>query len=183
MDQTSLAGRILTPVGWVGGTLRCTGQIHSIEPGPAPEDRFIIPGFIDLHVHGGHGADCMDGADAVRHMARFHARTARPRCWRPRSPRRPTTCARHAWHRQAMAAPSTGPPGSWARISKGRSSALRRWARSRPSPSRRIIPCSTSWQPWPRSGRHLCARDRPGRRAVGPLSPARHACPDRAHHL
>lgn len=74
MDQTSLAGRILTPVGWIGGTLRCTSQIHSIEPGPAPEDRFIIPGFIDLHVHGGHGADCMDGADAVRHMARFHAR-------------------------------------------------------------------------------------------------------------
>jgi N-acetylglucosamine-6-phosphate deacetylase len=73
MDQTALAGRILTPAGWVEGRLRCTAQIQAIEPGPAPDDRFIIPGFVDLHVHGGHGADCMDGADAVRHMARFHA--------------------------------------------------------------------------------------------------------------
>lgn len=73
MDQTTLAGRILTPIGWITGTLRCTAQILEIEPGPALDDRFIVPGFIDLHVHGGHGADCMDGADAVRHMARFHA--------------------------------------------------------------------------------------------------------------
>ena len=46
----------------------------AIEPGPAPDDRFIVPGFVDLHVHGGHGADCMEGADAVRRMAGFHAR-------------------------------------------------------------------------------------------------------------
>lgn len=74
MDQTTLAGRILTPVGWIAGSLRCTARILAIEPGPAPDDRLIVPGFVDLHVHGGHGADCMDGADAVRHMARFHAR-------------------------------------------------------------------------------------------------------------
>ena len=73
MDRTALAGRILTPAGWIAGTLRCTAQIVAIEPGAAPEDRFILPGFVDLHVHGGHGADCMDGADAVRRMARFHA--------------------------------------------------------------------------------------------------------------
>ena len=74
MEQTSLAGQILTPTGWVAGTLRCTAQIVAVEPGPAPDDRFILPGFVDLHVHGGHGADCMDGADAVRQMAQFHAR-------------------------------------------------------------------------------------------------------------
>jgi len=33
-----------------------------------------VPGFIDLHVHGGGGADCMDGSEAVRRMARFHGR-------------------------------------------------------------------------------------------------------------
>jgi N-acetylglucosamine-6-phosphate deacetylase len=74
MDETRLAGRILTQAGWVTGTLRCSAQILAIEPGLAPEDRFIVPGFVDLHVHGGHGADCMDGADAVRRMASFHAR-------------------------------------------------------------------------------------------------------------
>lgn len=74
MEQTALTGQILTPAGWISGTLRCTAQIVAVEPGPAPEDRFILPGFVDLHVHGGHGADCMDGADSVRRMARFHAR-------------------------------------------------------------------------------------------------------------
>jgi N-acetylglucosamine-6-phosphate deacetylase len=73
MDQTALAGRILTPAGWVAGTLRCTAQVLAVEPGPAPEGRFVVPGFVDLHVHGGHGADCMEGADAVRRVARFHA--------------------------------------------------------------------------------------------------------------
>jgi N-acetylglucosamine-6-phosphate deacetylase len=38
-------------------------------------DGAIVPGFIDLHVHGGAGADFMDGtADAVRTVTAFHAR-------------------------------------------------------------------------------------------------------------
>ena len=74
MDPTVLAGHILTPAGWIAGSLRCTAQIGAIEPGPAPDGRFLVPGFVDLHVHGGDGADCMAGADAVRRMAHFHAR-------------------------------------------------------------------------------------------------------------
>ena len=74
MEQTALSGQILTPAGWIAGSLRCTAQIQAVEPGHAPEDRFLVPGFLDLHVHGGHGADCMEGADAVRRMAAFHAR-------------------------------------------------------------------------------------------------------------
>lgn len=36
---------------------------------------FITPGFVDLHVHGGAGADFMDGStDAVRTVTRAHAR-------------------------------------------------------------------------------------------------------------
>lgn len=39
------------------------------------EGRYIAPGFIDLHVHGGDGADYMDGAaEAVRVANRAHAR-------------------------------------------------------------------------------------------------------------
>lgn len=74
MDQTTLEGRILTPAGWITGSLRCTTQILALDPGPVREDRFILPGFVDLHVHGGGGGDCMEGADSVRRMARFHAR-------------------------------------------------------------------------------------------------------------
>ena len=36
---------------------------------------YLAPGFIDIHVHGGGGADYMDGtADAVRVANRCHAR-------------------------------------------------------------------------------------------------------------
>src|SRR5204862_7026387 len=35
----------------------------------------IVPGFIDMHVHGGDGADFMDASDeAVARVASFHAR-------------------------------------------------------------------------------------------------------------
>jgi len=50
------------------------GRIASIEPGDGGEG-FISPGFIDLHVHGGDGADYMDGkGEAVRRANRAHLR-------------------------------------------------------------------------------------------------------------
>jgi N-acetylglucosamine-6-phosphate deacetylase len=73
--MTTIAGQILTAAGFMRGKLHCTASIRAIEPAPnAPEECFVLPGFIDLHVHGGDGADCMTGADALRRMARFHAR-------------------------------------------------------------------------------------------------------------
>jgi N-acetylglucosamine-6-phosphate deacetylase len=73
-ETTVIAGQILTEDGFVPGRLRCTAAIRAIEPvADAPPDRFVLPGFIDLHVHGGAGADCMAGTDAVRRMAAFHA--------------------------------------------------------------------------------------------------------------
>ena len=39
------------------------------------EGMYLAPGFVDLHVHGGNGADFMDGtADAFRTVCRCHAR-------------------------------------------------------------------------------------------------------------
>jgi len=32
----------------------------------------IIPGFIDLHCHGGGGFDTMDGKDAIERMSKYH---------------------------------------------------------------------------------------------------------------
>lgn len=38
-------------------------------------DGYLVPGFIDIHVHGGDGSDFMDGtADAFRAICRAHAR-------------------------------------------------------------------------------------------------------------
>ena len=70
----ALTGRILTADGWVDGGLRFAQRITAIEPGPVAADApVILPGFIDLHVHGGAGADTMAGAAAVRTLARLHA--------------------------------------------------------------------------------------------------------------
>jgi len=68
---------ILTPGGWVHGKVEFTERILGIYGGPvrAPGDApVILPGFIDLHVHGGGGADFMDAGGAVDVVTRHHAR-------------------------------------------------------------------------------------------------------------
>ncbi|MDR3395149.1 MAG: amidohydrolase family protein, partial [Parasulfuritortus sp.] len=73
-----LSGRILTPSGWHDGTLEFTdqgrvGAIHAEPVPPGPAERYLLPGFIDLHVHGGGGADIMEAGDAVATVAHSHA--------------------------------------------------------------------------------------------------------------
>lgn len=73
--MTSLAGRILTAQGWVEGRIEFGQRIDAIEPGAIPTDAPVaLPGFVDLHVPGGGGADTLGGEDAVRTIARAHAR-------------------------------------------------------------------------------------------------------------
>jgi N-acetylglucosamine-6-phosphate deacetylase len=77
-----LEGRIVTPTGLVDGTLRIAddGRIAAIEGTPVDPQRwrdgagrFVLPGFVDLHVHGGAGRDIMEGGDAGLQVARQHA--------------------------------------------------------------------------------------------------------------
>jgi N-acetylglucosamine-6-phosphate deacetylase len=69
----SLTGRILTPAGLQDGTLHFGARIDRFEAGAVPVDApFILPGFIDVHVHGGGGGDTMDGPGGVRKLAAFH---------------------------------------------------------------------------------------------------------------
>ena len=74
-----LAGNILTSSGWLDGELRFdeNGVISKLEGKPIqrpPQDqRRIIAGFVDLHLHGGDGCDAMGGEQQVRQMSRFHA--------------------------------------------------------------------------------------------------------------
>jgi N-acetylglucosamine-6-phosphate deacetylase len=75
---TPITGCILTPDGWVRGTLTFAERITTISgeyvAAPQNGEALILPGFIDLHVHGGGGADVMDGHGAVDTVARMHAR-------------------------------------------------------------------------------------------------------------
>jgi len=79
--QQVIEGCILTPAGFVYGRLHhAQGRVVEVQgqavteaeaaatPGP-----WVLPGFIDLHVHGGGGHDTMAGAEAVAHIARTHA--------------------------------------------------------------------------------------------------------------
>jgi N-acetylglucosamine-6-phosphate deacetylase len=70
-----LTGNILTPQGWVRGRLAFDQRVRTIEAtaGPVPE-RYILPGFIDLHVHGAAGVDLMAGGQSGDTIARLHAR-------------------------------------------------------------------------------------------------------------
>ncbi|ALP61191.1 MULTISPECIES: N-acetylglucosamine-6-phosphate deacetylase [Paraburkholderia] len=74
-----LTGNILTPEGWIHGTIESeNGRITAITGNaadPSTNDApYILPGFIDLHVHGGGGADVMEAGNAIEAITRTHAR-------------------------------------------------------------------------------------------------------------
>lgn len=79
----TLRGAILTPGGFLAGTLSfdAEGRIAGIDGEPvSPEQArdgagpLLLPGFVDLHVHGAGGRDVMEGGDAALQVARRHAR-------------------------------------------------------------------------------------------------------------
>jgi N-acetylglucosamine-6-phosphate deacetylase len=71
----SVRGRAFVDGHFVNAEIRFSAagieQINEVDDVP---DQLILPGFIDLHVHGGAGADFMDGdVDATRKVCHFHA--------------------------------------------------------------------------------------------------------------
>lgn len=78
-----LAGNILTPQGFVRGVLELgdDGRVARVAGDPMTEQEvraspqpLVLPGFIDLHVHGGGGRDIMEGGDALARVSELHAR-------------------------------------------------------------------------------------------------------------
>src|SRR3984957_17140582 len=71
-------GSILPPDGWVTGQVEFAGHAISaidgrpLAPGAKPQAPFVLPGFIDLHVHGGGGGDWQGGEEGVRTLVRYH---------------------------------------------------------------------------------------------------------------
>lgn len=72
--MTQLSGRIVTPDGVITGTVHIeAGLIAAIVPGAAETEQWILPGFIDIHNHGGGGHTFTTGdLDAARGAAAFH---------------------------------------------------------------------------------------------------------------
>lgn len=75
-------GRILMPTGWIAGGFEvqngrfsAVGQERSSAPGDVDlRGRRVIPGLVDIHVHGAQGSDASDGsAEALSRMARYLA--------------------------------------------------------------------------------------------------------------
>jgi N-acetylglucosamine-6-phosphate deacetylase len=80
--SNKLSGHILGPQGFLAGTLEFddAGRIRSITGSALDEGAvrasghpLVLPGFIDLHVHGGGGSDIMEGAGAAARVAQLHA--------------------------------------------------------------------------------------------------------------
>lgn len=83
-----LRGRILTANGWIRGAIDFDQRITGLDgvdddtlakkplrmDTPGNDELLILPGFIDLHVHGGAGVDLMQGGEVVGTVARLHAR-------------------------------------------------------------------------------------------------------------
>ena len=71
-----VTGRVVTPDGVRPGSVRVEGdRIAELTPGPASPDRIIVPGFVDLHCHGGGGHAFTTGDPAAaRAAAGFHLR-------------------------------------------------------------------------------------------------------------
>jgi N-acetylglucosamine-6-phosphate deacetylase len=78
MSLRRLQGRVLTQDGWLQGEIHFDQRVRHISPSAPSRDanaqRLILPGFIDLHVHGAAGTDIMEGADSAQTVARVHAR-------------------------------------------------------------------------------------------------------------
>ncbi len=81
--MTPISGNILTPAGFVKGqiTFDAQGRVQAVQGEPIAEAQarengapLVLPGFMDLHVHGGGGRDIMEGGDAVHAVSAQHAR-------------------------------------------------------------------------------------------------------------
>lgn len=70
----ALSGQLVLPDGSIrGGIITFGDHIEDIELRDEVTGPYILPGFIDTHVHGGGGGDTMDGVSGIHALARLHA--------------------------------------------------------------------------------------------------------------
>ena len=74
-DIKKITGKIVNYNSSIIGNLNFNAEIQNIEEISSNEyDHIIIPGFIDLHCHGGNGFDVMEGSESIIEMSKYHLR-------------------------------------------------------------------------------------------------------------
>ena len=72
-DTKKITGKIVNYNSSIIGDLIFNNKIKNIEKVSSNEyDHIIIPGFIDLHCHGGNGYDVMEGGNSIEKMSKYH---------------------------------------------------------------------------------------------------------------
>ena len=72
-DQNKISGKIINHNSSFIGDLYFNEKITDFKINDSEDyNNIIIPGFIDLHCHGGNGADTMEGIDSIQKMASYH---------------------------------------------------------------------------------------------------------------
>ena len=81
--MTRVSGRIVRPGAVVAGHVEIDGTtILSVDAARTGEPDLIVPGFVDLHCHGGGGHTFTTGSAAeARRRPSSTGGTAPPRCW------------------------------------------------------------------------------------------------------
>ena len=75
MTPTETSGRWLCPDGWFDGVCLHDSVVQALRPdATGAQGPLFIPAPLDLHVHGGGGADVMHGDAALRTVLETHAR-------------------------------------------------------------------------------------------------------------
>ncbi len=73
INQKKITGKIVNYNSTIIGDIHFDRNIVKIENNNSSGyDNIIIPGFIDLHCHGGGGYDTMDGSKAIFGMSKYH---------------------------------------------------------------------------------------------------------------
>ncbi len=68
-----ITGKIVNHNSSFIGNLTFDNKIKDIEKISSDHfDQIIIPGFVDLHCHGGNGFDVMEGGKSIENMANYH---------------------------------------------------------------------------------------------------------------
>ena len=72
-DQNKVSGKIINHNSTYIGDVYFSEKINELKINDSDDyDNIIIPGFIDLHCHGGNGFDVMEGSQSIIEMSKYH---------------------------------------------------------------------------------------------------------------